>query len=67
MRPEKKSRNSVDMPEGTEQPRDSELPPAQLMPPRPPAGVPAELTIPIIAAVASALDYAHKRAYCAET
>src|SRR3954447_6411622 len=34
---------------------------AQLMQTRYPAGMPAELTINIIAAVASALDYAHKR------
>jgi len=34
---------------------------AQLMQQRYPAGMPAELTIPIITAVASALDYAHKR------
>ena len=34
---------------------------AQLIQPRYPAGVPAELTIPIITAVASALDYAHKK------
>jgi serine/threonine-protein kinase len=34
---------------------------AQLMQQRYPAGMPAELTIPIITGVASALDYAHKR------
>ena len=34
---------------------------AQLMQQRYPAGMPAELAIPIITAVASALDYAHKK------
>jgi serine/threonine-protein kinase len=34
---------------------------AQLIQKRYPAGMPAELAIPIITAVASALDYAHKR------
>jgi serine/threonine protein kinase, bacterial len=34
---------------------------AHLMQQRYPAGMPAELTIPIITAVASALDYAHKK------
>ncbi|MGY4650510.1 serine/threonine protein kinase [Mycobacterium sp. URHB0021] len=40
---------------------------ARLVQTRYPAGMPAELTINIINAVASALDYAHKRVCCTET
>src|SRR6478752_6516064 len=31
-----------------------------------PAGMPAEIAIPIVTAVGSALDHAHKRAWCTE-